>query len=110
MIQGKLPLVPVLLALLLLGCSSTSVRQQPVSRPRPKPTHTASPTARVTSESEMRKSLLKRVAGLNEAQAAAVLAGAGIPVENGVSAKFTLAKTVNKADSATLKDIAAHMP
>jgi len=110
MIQGKLPLVPVLLAFMLLGCSSTSVRHQPVSRHRPKPTHTASPTPRVNSESETRKSLLKRSAGLTEEQAAAVLAGAGIPVENGISAKFTLAKTINKGDSATLKNIAPHLP
>ena len=114
MIQGKALLVPVLLAFLLLGCSSSSVTHQPTPGPKakqkPSASHTAKPSASSTSESETRKSLLKRVAGLSESQAAKVLSDTGIPPENGVSAKFTLAKTVNKADLPTLKSIAAHMP
>ena len=114
MIQGKGPLVPAFLAFLLLGCSSSSVTHQPTPRPKAKQTRSAGPaakpSARSTSESETRQSLLKRVAGLSESQAAEVLSGAGIPVESGISAKFTLAKTVNKADLSTLKNIAAHMP
>jgi hypothetical protein len=114
MIRGKPPLVTVLLAFLLLGCSNSSVTHQPTPRPKAKQKLAARPTAKPsassTSESETRKSLLKRVAGLSESQAAEVLSGAGIPAENGISAKFTLAKAVNKADLSTLKNIAAHMP
>jgi hypothetical protein len=114
MIQGKLLLVPVLLALLLLGCSSSSVTHQPTPGPKaqqkPSAHSAAKPSASSTSESETRKSLLQRVAGLSESQAAEVLSAAGIPAESGISAKFTLAKTVNKTDLATLKNIAAHMP
>lgn len=110
MIQGKASLAPVLLAFLLLGCTTSSVTPQQRPNPEPKPTPTATPTPSAPSESETRKALLKRVAGLTESQAAEVLSGVGIPIENGISAKFTLAKTVNKADLPTLKNIAAHMP
>lgn len=117
--------------LLLSGCASSAYAPDPVlnavvksSYASPSPTdHSGSsyaapaPTpesiaasAPATPESEARKSLLKRVAALNESQASQVLAGAGIPAESGISAKFTLAKNVNKADSATLKSIEAHMP
>jgi hypothetical protein len=109
MMRGKLSRVFVLIAFLLAGCRTSPVNKRPTPHHTPKPAPIARPTANA-SESEIRKSLLKRIAGLNESQAEDVLSGVGIPVESGISAKFTLAKTANKADLPTLKNIAAHMP
>lgn len=110
MIKRRLRLVSVLLAFLLMGCWTWPVKNQPTPQPSPKPELTARSSPSPTPESVARKDLLKRVAELSEPQATSVLAGAGIPTETGISAKFTLAKTVNKADLPTLKNIAAHMP
>jgi hypothetical protein len=99
-----------LTAVLLVGCRTNSDRTGHARHDATAVAVSPHGTPTVDPDTQTKKDLLKRVAKLSEAEASAVLTASGLTADPGISTKFTLAKIVNNADSATLKTIAAHMP